>query len=51
MWLDLGIELLQEEDVAALKTIKSSVSDCTVRCSEMSLRYGLPGNPKQLGET
>ena len=35
VWLDLGIELLQEEDVAALKTIKSSVSDCTVRCSEM----------------
>ena len=35
MWLDLGIELLQEEDVAALKTIKSKASDCTVRCSEM----------------
>ena len=35
VWLDLGIELLQEEDIAALKTIKSNTSDCTVRCSEM----------------
>ena len=35
VWLDLGIELLQQEDIAALKTIKSNVSDCTVRCSEM----------------
>ena len=35
VWLDLGVELLQEEDIAALKTIKSNVSDCTVRCSEM----------------
>ena len=35
VWLDLGIELLQKEHIAALKTIKSNVSDCTVRCSEM----------------
>ena len=35
VWLDLGVELLQQEDVAALKTIKSNISDCTVRCSEM----------------
>ena len=35
VWLDLGIELLQQEDIAALKTIKCNISDCTVRCSEM----------------
>ena len=35
MWLDLGIELLQKEDIAALEMIKSNESECSVRCSEM----------------
>ena len=35
MWLDLGIELLQNEDVAELQRIKNSTSDCSLCCSEM----------------
>ena len=35
VWLELGIELLQKDDIAALKIIKNNVSDCSVRCSDM----------------
>ena len=35
MWLDLGIQLLEKEDVAALLAIKSDVSECSERCSKM----------------
>ena len=35
MWLDLGIQLLQKEDVIALQMIKSDVSECSERCSKM----------------
>ena len=34
-WLLLGTELLNEKDTEALYTIKSSVTDCSVRCLEM----------------
>lgn len=35
VWLDLGVELLQEKDVPALQMIKSDKTDCSGRCSEM----------------
>ena len=35
VWLKLGIELLEEKDVPALQTIKSNVTECSTRCSEM----------------
>ena len=35
VWLELGIELLQNEDIAALEMIKNNESECSVRCSEM----------------
>ena len=35
VWLDLGIQLLEKEDVPALLTIKSDVSECSDRCSKM----------------
>ena len=35
VWLDLGIELLQNEDVAELRRIKNSISDYNLCCSEM----------------
>ena len=34
-WLTLGTELLDEKHVAALYAIKSDVTECAVRCSEM----------------
>ena len=35
MWLDLGMELLQTEDLIALKMIKNYLSDCREQCLEM----------------
>ena len=35
MWLDLGIQLLEKEDIPALLAIKSDVSECSERCSKM----------------
>ena len=35
MWLKLGVELLQNKDVAALETIKNNTTELNVRCSEM----------------
>ena len=35
MWLELGIELLRKDDIAALEMIKFNVSECSVRFSDM----------------
>ena len=35
MWLDLGIELLQKEDIAALEAIQSDTQECSVRFARM----------------
>ena len=35
MWLKLGVELLQQKDVAALEAIKNNKTEITVCCSDM----------------
>ena len=35
MWLDLGIELLQKEDIPALEAIQSDAHECSVRFARM----------------
>lgn len=34
-WLELGTELLDKKDVAALYKIVSDVTECSIRCSKM----------------
>lgn len=35
VWLDLGTELLDKKDFAALNKITSDIADCSTRCSKM----------------
>ena len=35
MWLKLGVELLQDKDVAELEMIKINTTEINLRCSEM----------------